>query len=183
MRSAVNRVDIAYNAVYPVVYYHAPAAELDDYHQALPATATKVIQIPVQLFVMLRTGYCVSMFRYSVQQCVFCMDRMWNVVLLESIRKCHHKFPGCHLDGVLATGTKGRGFKPGRDDGFLRAIKIRSTPSFGWEVKPETPRKILRHVKDPLTYLRNWYAKFSLLHLPPTRSQMSVPVGKLWWTS
>jgi hypothetical protein len=38
---------------------------------------------------------------------------------------------------VLATGPKGRGFTPGRGDGFLRAIKIRSTPSFGWEVKPE----------------------------------------------
>jgi hypothetical protein len=63
------------------------------------------------------------------------------------------------LDGVvvsvLATGPKGRGFKPGRGDGFLRAIKIRSAPSFGWEVKPEVPcRKILRHVKDPLRYFR-----------------------------
>jgi hypothetical protein len=56
---------------------------------------------------------------------------------------------------VLATGPKDRGFKPGRGDGFLRAIKMRSTPSFGWEVKPEVPcRKILRHVKDPLTYQR-----------------------------
>jgi hypothetical protein len=38
-----------------------------------------------------------------------------------------------HLGGVvvivLATGPTGRGFKPGRDDGCLRAIKIRSTPS------------------------------------------------------
>jgi hypothetical protein len=25
------------------------------------------------------------------------------------------------------------------NDGFLRAIKIRSTPSFGWEVKRESP--------------------------------------------
>jgi hypothetical protein len=33
--------------------------------------------------------------------------------------------------------TKGRGFKPGRGDGYLRTIKIRNTPSFGWEVKPE----------------------------------------------
>jgi hypothetical protein len=56
---------------------------------------------------------------------------------------------------VLATGPKDRGFKPGRGDGFLRAIEMRSTPSFGWEVKPEVPcRKILRHVKDPLTYQR-----------------------------
>jgi hypothetical protein len=49
----------------------------------------------------------------------------------------------------LATGPKDRGYEPGQGDGFLRAIKIRSTPSFGWEVKPEVPcRKILRHVKD-----------------------------------
>jgi hypothetical protein len=49
---------------------------------------------------------------------------------------------------VLATG-------PGRGDGFLRAIKIRSTPSFEWEIKPEVPcRKILRHVKDLLKYFR-----------------------------
>jgi hypothetical protein len=52
---------------------------------------------------------------------------------------------------VLATGTKSRGFKPDRGDGFLRAIKIHSTPSFGWEVKPEIPcRNILWHVKDLL---------------------------------
>jgi hypothetical protein len=45
---------------------------------------------------------------------------------------------------VLATGPKVRGFKAGRGDGFLRAIKIRSTSSFGWELKPEVPcRKIL----------------------------------------
>jgi hypothetical protein len=30
---------------------------------------------------------------------------------------------------VLATGPKGRGFEPGQGDGFLRAIKTRSTPS------------------------------------------------------
>jgi hypothetical protein len=56
---------------------------------------------------------------------------------------------------VLATGPKAREFNPGGGDGFLRAIKIRSRPSFGWKVKPEVPcRKILRHVKDPLTYQR-----------------------------
>jgi hypothetical protein len=49
---------------------------------------------------------------------------------------------------VLATGPKGRGFEPGQGDGFLRVIKIRSTSSFGWEVKPEVQRRnILRHVK------------------------------------
>jgi hypothetical protein len=71
---------------------------------------------------------------------------------------------GCVVVSVLATETKGRRFRPGRGDMFLRAIKIRSKPSFGWEVKPEAPcRKILRHIKDPLTHFRCWYAKFSLL--------------------
>jgi hypothetical protein len=40
---------------------------------------------------------------------------------------------------VLANGHKGCGFEPGEGDGLLRAIKIRSTPSFGWEVNPEGP--------------------------------------------
>jgi hypothetical protein len=56
---------------------------------------------------------------------------------------------------VLATGHKGRGFTSSQGDGILRAIKIRSTPSFGWEVKPEVPcHKILWHVKDPFTCQR-----------------------------
>jgi hypothetical protein len=40
---------------------------------------------------------------------------------------------------VLTTGPKGFGFEHGQGDGFLMTIKIRSTPSFGWEVKPEDP--------------------------------------------
>jgi hypothetical protein len=40
---------------------------------------------------------------------------------------------GSRLDGVVvsvfATGPKDSGFEPGQGDGFLRAIKIRSTPS------------------------------------------------------
>jgi hypothetical protein len=56
---------------------------------------------------------------------------------------------------VLATGLKGRGFKPGRGDEFLRLINFRSTPYFEWEVKLEIPcRKILRHVKHQLAYQR-----------------------------
>jgi hypothetical protein len=46
---------------------------------------------------------------------------------------------------VLATGPKGCGFEPSQGDGFLRAIKIRSTP-FGWEVK----RKLFQHVEEIL---------------------------------
>jgi hypothetical protein len=50
---------------------------------------------------------------------------------------------------VLATRPKVCELEPSQGDGFLRAIKIRSTPSFGWEVKPEVPcRKILRHVRS-----------------------------------
>jgi hypothetical protein len=49
---------------------------------------------------------------------------------------------------VLATGPKDRGFKLGQGNGFLRVIKIRSTPSFGCDVKPEAScHKILWHVK------------------------------------
>jgi hypothetical protein len=56
---------------------------------------------------------------------------------------------------VFATGPKGHRFKLDQGNGFLRAIKIHSTTSFEWEVEPEVPcRKILRHVKDPLTYQR-----------------------------
>jgi hypothetical protein len=66
---------------------------------------------------------------------------------------------GSHLGGVvvsvLATGPKSRWFKPGRSDGFLRAIKILSTPFIGWEVKPEVLCKILRHVKIPLKCFRH----------------------------
>jgi hypothetical protein len=52
---------------------------------------------------------------------------------------------------VVATRPKGREIEPGQGDGFLRAIKIRSTPSFGWEVKLVVPcHMILQHVKNLL---------------------------------
>jgi hypothetical protein len=75
-----------------------------------------------------------------------------------------------HLQGgvavsEVATGYKGRGFKPGRGGGFLRAIKICNTPSFGWEVKPEVPCKILRHVNELLKSHGDEYTKFSF-HSP-----------------
>jgi hypothetical protein len=49
---------------------------------------------------------------------------------------------------VLATGPKGSGFKHGQGDGFLREIKISSTSSFGWKVKPVSCRNILGHVTE-----------------------------------
>jgi hypothetical protein len=49
---------------------------------------------------------------------------------------------------VFAIGYKVCGFKSGCGDGFLGTIKISSTPSFGGEAKPLSPRrKISRHVK------------------------------------
>jgi hypothetical protein len=49
---------------------------------------------------------------------------------------------------VLAIGLKVSGFKTGRGYRFLTAIKIRSTASFAWEVKPSTScRKILWNAK------------------------------------
>jgi hypothetical protein len=73
---------------------------------------------------------------------------------------------------VLATGPMVRGFKPGRGDGLLREIKIRSTLSYGWEVKPEVPcRKILRHVRDLLTYQR-YSSSSSSVTLQPYKSAL-----------
>jgi hypothetical protein len=55
------------------------------------------------------------------------------------------KFLGGLVGIVIFTGFTDS--SPVEDEGFLRAIKIRSTNSFRWEVKPEVPyRKILRHL-------------------------------------
>jgi hypothetical protein len=57
---------------------------------------------------------------------------------------------------MLAIGPKVRGFIPDRGDGFLRGLKVHSTPSFREEEKLEAPfRKILRHVKELYDYERN----------------------------
>jgi hypothetical protein len=84
---------------------------------------------------------------------------------------------------VLATETKSHGFKRGRGDGFLKEIKIRSTPSFGWKVNPEAhSRKILRHVKDPLSIknadIQNSHSFYSLTDVSAGRI-----ARELWWTS
>jgi hypothetical protein len=88
--------------------------------------------------------------------------------IISNAQYSYHPITRRRLGGVVVsvidTGAKGSGFKPGQSDKCLRAIKTRSKSSFGWEVKSETPcRKILRHVIDPLTCLRYWYAKFPLL--------------------
>jgi hypothetical protein len=61
---------------------------------------------------------------------------------------------------VLALDPKVNGFKPGRGDGFLTATKIRSTPSFGGEVKPEAPcRKIYGMQKITCKYEEKYFAR------------------------
>jgi hypothetical protein len=81
---------------------------------------------------------------------------------------------------VLAIGTIGCGFEPGQVGGFLRAIKVRSTPFFGWEVKPDVPcRKILRRVTDLLKLHGDGWTKFSFpsrkLPLAAEMSRMTGP--------
>jgi hypothetical protein len=57
---------------------------------------------------------------------------------------------------VVVSELKVLGLKPGRGDVFLRAIKIRCTPSFAGEVKPKAScGKILRHVEEPQRYERD----------------------------
>jgi hypothetical protein len=59
---------------------------------------------------------------------------------------------------MLAVGHKVRGFKPSWGRKILRAIKIRSTTSFGGEVKQSAPcRKILLRVKDPYRYENRYF--------------------------
>jgi hypothetical protein len=50
---------------------------------------------------------------------------------------------------VLANGSKVHRFKPGRGRCIFKGNKILSTTSFGREVKPSAPSKILWHVKEP----------------------------------
>jgi hypothetical protein len=82
------------------------------------------------------------------------------------------KFSNCRLGGVmismLGIGTKVCGFKPGRGDKLLKAIKIRSIPSFGGEVNTETPRrKILWYVKISCKYKQKYFARLNYYSLRP----------------
>jgi hypothetical protein len=57
----------------------------------------------------------------------------------------------------LATGLKIRDSCSAEDDGFLRAIRIRSKTLFGGEEKPSVPcRKILLQVKVPCGVLKQY---------------------------
>jgi hypothetical protein len=57
---------------------------------------------------------------------------------------------------VFVIGPRVAGSNAAEGDGVLRSIKIRSTPSFGGEVKPDAQRRnILRHVKEHYEYERD----------------------------
>jgi hypothetical protein len=61
---------------------------------------------------------------------------------------------GYVMVSVIPVGPEVSGFSPGRSRWIFKGDKIRGTPSFGGEVKPEAPcRKNLRHLKY---YLQVW---------------------------
>jgi hypothetical protein len=92
---------------------------------------------------------------------------------------------GCVGVNVLATGPKGYGFKPGRGHEFLRAIQIRSTTSFGWEVKPEA--HVVRFygmLKNLASYDRDaTSAKFKDIshQLPASLLDVLGATRERWW--
>jgi hypothetical protein len=63
---------------------------------------------------------------------------------------------------MLDIGPKVRGFKPGRGRWIFKGEKIRSTPSFGSEVKPPTPyRKIFGMLKIPSKYEQRKFVRLN----------------------
>jgi hypothetical protein len=83
------------------------------------------------------------------------------------------------------------GSNPAEDDGFLRSIKIHSTPSFGGEVKPSVPcRKILQHVKEPCRVWKRYFVGKIQRTFPPQVSRASLLIvsagkcdssgGRIW---
>jgi hypothetical protein len=80
-------------------------------------------------------------------------NQLFDLVILKCLAVYSENYwPLVVLSGlvvsVFTTGSKVCGFKPGRQRCILRAVKVRSTPSFGGEVKPSAPyRKNLRLVK------------------------------------
>jgi hypothetical protein len=77
---------------------------------------------------------------------------------------------------------------PPQDDGFLRAINILSTTSFGEEVKLAIPcRTILWHVKNPCSVKETLVGKIHC-HFSPSFSSFAticllVTARKLWWVN
>jgi hypothetical protein len=87
-------------------------------------------------------AFIVLLFTNILADC-YCYVQIEDHYVIYAVHLIFSSRLGGVVVSVLATGPKGCLFKPGRGDGFLRAIKIRSTPSFRWRIKPEVPcRKI-----------------------------------------
>jgi hypothetical protein len=96
---------------------------------------------------------------------------------------------GALLIIVLAIDPRFAGSYPAEDSEFLRVIKIRSTTSFGEEVKPSALcRNILRRVKEHCRYEKilvyfvrkihcHFFAKLLLLRC----RCLLITARELWW--
>jgi hypothetical protein len=102
------------------------------------------------------------------------VEALWYLILhvmSASVVQCLSFLP---LDPKLA------GSNPVKDDGFLRTIKIRSTTSFGGEVKPTAPRrKILRHVKELCGVWKIYFVGNIRRHFSPSFSRFTTSC--LYW--
>jgi hypothetical protein len=104
-------------------------------------------------------------------------------VALNVISRGLYKITGYYMKCVRFVGSK-----PDENNVYLRAMQIRSSTSFGGEVKPSAPcRKILRHVKDPLRYGRDTDRQKSAAIFHPislrfaTRFPCCNKSRELWW--
>jgi hypothetical protein len=86
---------------------------------------------------------------------------------------------------MLTIRPKVHGFKPVQGEGFLRAIKIHSTCSFGGEIKLEAPCcKILWHVKKSLANMNKDTFQGQIHHsLHLFQMTAGRLTRELWYTS
>ena len=82
-----------------------------------------------------------------VQKLEICLISHYKPLNLTLVPLVASGFGGLRVS-VLASGTRVRGFKPGRSRRIFRALGL-YFPSSGGEVKPSVPCRTLRHVKDP----------------------------------
>jgi hypothetical protein len=67
---------------------------------------------------------------------VYIPSRMFVFTYNDSCTVVNNSRVGGVVVSVLGIGSKVSGFKPGRGDGFVMAIKMLTKPSSVWEVKP-----------------------------------------------
>jgi hypothetical protein len=104
------------------------------------------------------TQFCCSLFLHNTTQ-YYTVSVILTQLTLTLTTSLHTDY--IVLSGVMlimpATEPKVHWLKSSSQKRILRAIKIRSTTSFGGEVKPSARcRKILRHVKEPKRYEKRY---------------------------